>query len=349
MTRSHASHVRMPLVSVVVCTRNRGDNVVHTARAVLASDYPHLELLIMDQSDDAATRAALSPLIAQERRLRYFKLDLPGKPRALNRAHQEALGRYLALTDDDCEPEPGWIHALVAAFQSDPRIGCLFGEVAAGPHDSTRGRVYDNQIAASHSIAGLREFWKMPGMVDFGLGANMAVRADVLTTLHGWDPCIGPGAKFGSGDYHDLTVRILLAGYTVHFCAEARVTHYGFRTWDQIANDLVRMGFGQGAVVAKYLRCGTVYYGPLRVLRHTVGQCVNRALHRERPLGLAFPRSWLRGLIAGCRHPVDRQLRCFREVTGDAVRAYGNQFAQVVLRAQQTPEPDVPVASGPGQ
>jgi GT2 family glycosyltransferase len=332
--------MQTPFVSVIVCTRNRGDNVVHTARAVLASDYPHLELLVMDQSDDDSTRAALSPLLGQQSRLRYFKLDLPGKPRALNQARQEALGRYLALTDDDCEPAPDWIHALVAAFQTDPRIGCVFGDVAAGPYDPTLGCIYDNCIATSHTLTHLRDFWKVPDMVDFGLGANMAVRADVLAALQGWDPCVGPGAKFGSGDDHDLTVRALLTGYSIHFCAEARVTHFGFRTWEQAANDLRRMSYGQGAVVAKYLRCGTVYHGPLRMLRHALGQSLNRALHRQRPLGLAPPRSWMRGLIAGSHHPLDRHSRTFREVSGAASRAYGHQFAQVTLRAQQVVEQD---------
>ncbi|HZP80919.1 MAG TPA: glycosyltransferase family 2 protein [Chthonomonadaceae bacterium] len=333
-TMTHNSHPA-PFLSAVVCTRNRKANVVHTARAVLAQDYPALELLVMDQSDDDATADALAELRAQDSRLRYFHLDLPGKPRALNRAWAEARGRYLLLTDDDCEPDPQWAQAMVEAFQADPRIGCVFGDVSAGPHDPEVGTVYANLIQTSHSLARVGEFWRMPGMRDFGLGANMAVRADVLALLGGWDPCIGPGAKFASGDDHDLTMRALLTGFAVYFCAEARVVHYGFRTWEQASRDLERMAFGQGAAMAKYLRCGVIYPGPLRVLRHNTWLCLGRIARWRRPFGLAFTRHWLRGLLAGSRHPIDRRARSFRDVSRAESQAYGERFAQVALRAQQ--------------
>ena len=116
-----------PPVSVIVCTRNRGDNARTAAQAILASDYADFELLIMDQSDDDATRDALRPLCEADGRIRYFRLELPGKPGALNRARLEARGRWLVLTDDDCRPDSDWIRALLAAFEADPKIGIVFG------------------------------------------------------------------------------------------------------------------------------------------------------------------------------------------------------------------------------
>src|SRR5262249_48853989 len=157
------------------------------------------------------------------------------------------------------------------------------------------------RILQPRTIRKVREFLKMPGQREFGMGANMVVRADRLAEWNGWDPCIGPGSKFGSGDDHDLAIRALAAGCAIHFCPEARVIHYGFRRWESVPRDLQRIGFGFGATFAKELRCGTLYVGSLRMLGYFVGQALLRAARLQRPRGLALPRGWLRGLLAGMK------------------------------------------------
>lgn len=325
-----------PSVSVIVCTRNRGDNALTAARAILASEYSDFELLIMDQSDDDATRRALQPLCAQDGRLRYFRLELPGKPGALNRARQEARGRWLALTDDDCIPDSKWIGALLTAFEADPKIGVVFGDVRAAPHDNTTGYIPDNPITNAKIIYTAREFLYMPGMIHFGIGANMAVRADAAEAVQGWDPCIGPGAKFGNADDHDMAIRLLMAGYALAFCPEAHTTHDGFRLWSESARDVQHTGYGFGAAFVKHLRCGKVYYGSLRMLRHFGRQIVRHALQGKRPLGTAFPRGWLRGFAAALRHPVNKINRTFVKMDAAESRKYGGDFAQLSRRNMPT-------------
>ncbi len=321
-----------PAVSVIVCTRNRGDNALTAARAVLASDYPDFELLIMDQSDNEETRDALRPLCQQDGRIRYFRLELPGKPGALNRARQEARGRWLALTDDDCVPAPDWIRALLAAFASDPKVGVVFGDVRAAPHDNTTGYIPDNPITESQVICTAREFLYMPGMVHFGIGANMAVRADAAAAVHGWDPCIGPGAKFGNADDHDMAVRLLMAGYALAFSAEAHTVHDGFRLWSESSRDVQHTGFGFGAAFVKHLRCGKIYHGSLRMLRHFFREITRRLLTGKRPLGTAFPRGWFRGFAAALRYPVNKTDRAFAKMDAAESRKYGGEFAQLARR-----------------
>ena len=221
-----------PLFSVVICTRNRGGSAAAAVRSVLAGRHPNFELLVMDQSDDGATRPALSALLTGEGddpRLHIFPLDRPGKPNALNAARRQARGKFLALTDDDCECAPDWLQQVERIFAGDPALGCVFGEVSAGPHDPAQHYVSVNHIPAPLTIRTVREWLRMPGPRHFGIGANMAVRAAALDEVGGWDPCIGPGAEFGSGDDHDLAVRMLLRGYGVHLCPQARVVHHGAR------------------------------------------------------------------------------------------------------------------------
>lgn len=325
-----------PFVSILVCTCNRQDNVVPTIRSIQTCGYQNFEVLILDQSRDATTERALEPLCEQDSRLRYVRLDLPNKPRALNRGRELAKGRYLLLTDDDCEVRPGWIAEIVRVFEADARVGCVFGDVEAGPCDPDKGYIPAYRVTQARSIFTLSEFLTMPGWGNFGMGANMALRADALETVGGWDPCVGPGAFFRSGDDHDVVARLLAAGFGLAFCPTAVAVHFGLRHWESMGADQTRYGFGMGAIFAKHLRTRSYYPGPLRVFGDRLLTTARGLSLRKGPVGLAYPRSWLLGLMHGFRHPVDRQTRCFvYSDAADTKRGTAERVAQVILRSSQ--------------
>jgi glycosyltransferase involved in cell wall biosynthesis len=321
----------IPLASVLVCTRNRRDNVVPTIRSITECGHPSFEIIVLDQSDDDVTQHAVARAFGSDARVRLLRLSRAGKPMALNEGLREAKGRYLLLTDDDCEVIPGWIAEMERAFADHPRIGCVYGSVEAAPHDAAQGYIPARTITRLHYIERLDEFLVMPGWENYGMGANMAFRIDALRAIEGWDDCIGPGAKFGSGDDNDVAVRILSAGYGIGFCPSSRVIHYGFRLWKSIRRDLGRRGFGLGAVVAKHVRLGVGFPGGLRAVRYEAGQCAARLLRGERPRGVAFVAGWVRGFVAGLRQPIDR--RASRFISVDSPRDHVEQVAEVVLRA----------------
>jgi glycosyltransferase involved in cell wall biosynthesis len=321
-----------PVVSVLVCTRNRRENVLPTIRSVQAGGYARFELLILDQSDDDNTEKVSTALCAEDTRLRYFRLPRPGKPLALNEGLKHVRGRYVLLTDDDCEAMPGWVDAIVAAFEGDARVGCIYGSVDAATHDAAEGYVPARAVTRAHTVFGLDSFLTR-AWGNFGMGANMAVRTDVISRLGGWDPCIGPGTKFGSGDDTDLAVRTLRAGHGLHFCPSAKVVHYGFRLWKSSRKDFTRIGFGLGAVFAKHLRCGAFFPGGLRVAAHEAAQSAKRLSRWQRPGSVSFLSGWLRGLLAGLRQPVDRRTNRF--VPDEGGSDYHGRVAEVVLRSHQ--------------
>jgi GT2 family glycosyltransferase len=252
----------------------------------------------------------------------------------LNHGQQLAKGRYVLLTDDDCTVDPGWICAAVRTLEADSRIGCVFGDVDASPHDSSEGYIPICRITKAHAIFSLSALETMPGGGSFGMGANMALRADALSRIGGWDPSIGPGAAFRSGDDNDVAVRILGAGYGIAFCPSARVIHHGFRLWESMSRDNDRYGFGMGAIFAKHLRCGTYYHGALRLPLDRLLISLRRLWLGQRPLALGYPRSWFRGFAKALLHPLDRQTQCFVADKGASGSA-GNRVAEVVLRHQQ--------------
>ncbi|MEO6091861.1 MAG: glycosyltransferase family 2 protein [Novosphingobium sp.] len=104
----------LPLVSVIVPTRNRLDLLRTTLDGLAATDYPKIEVLVVDNgSDDPATLAYLDGLDAP--RHRVLRQPGPFNFSALNnRAAAEARGRLLCLLNNDIEViEPGWLKAMV--------------------------------------------------------------------------------------------------------------------------------------------------------------------------------------------------------------------------------------------
>jgi len=323
---------RNPIASVIVCTRNRRDNPVATVEAVLNGSCADLEILLVDQSDNDATREAIAPLQRQDDRLRYLRLGRAGKPNALNAARREAGGRCLLLTDDDCEPAPDWAAAMTEAL-ADPQTGCVFGGVTAAPHPSDEGYITTYEVAGS-CVVRLRDIYRMPGRNTSGMGACLGLQRAAIDRIGGWDPCIGPGSLFWGGDDHDIAMRLDLAGYAIGFSADARVTHYGFRRWPEERNDHMRCGYGRGAAWMKYLRLGILHREAANLYRLQRQATLDPARQKEEG-PRAFVEYFRRGARAALWHPIDRRTRCFRPVSAAVSRKYGDVFANVVLRSQQ--------------
>ena len=66
-----------------------------------------------------------------------------GIPFARNRGLREASGDIVLFTDDDCEPEPQWVEAMVRPFYRDPHIGAVGGPlISVGDPNSLIERFY---------------------------------------------------------------------------------------------------------------------------------------------------------------------------------------------------------------
>jgi len=317
----------LPLVSVIVCTRNRPTSVAGCVGSILSSDYANFELLVVDQSDDKATVNQLAPLVANSSRFSLLPMVAKGKPAALNHALGHASGQYLALTDDDCEVAPNWISELVAALEANPNVGAVFGDVVPAPFDEQREHISQRRIEIAKTIHHPNEFLIVPTRrgaiwLNFGIGANMALRRRTMLQLGGWDLCIGPGARFGSGDDHDLAFRLLCAGSGVHFCPQARVVHHGVRSTQEWNSQYVWVGRGFGAAFAKYLRCALLYRGSLRTLRiHLLGFFLHGLqMRRTQPGPSRFIRGWIGGFAAGLFQPLEKATLCFEEVRDKRVK-----------------------------
>lgn len=115
----------LPPLSVIVPTRNRVDLLRTCLDGVAAAQYPHVDVIVVDnESDDHETLAYLAELDPSRHRVlrhsgafNYSAIN--------NRAAAEAQGRLLCLLNNDVEmTDPRWL-AIMAEQAIRPEVGAV--------------------------------------------------------------------------------------------------------------------------------------------------------------------------------------------------------------------------------
>jgi glycosyltransferase involved in cell wall biosynthesis len=294
-------------VSVIVCTRNRPDDLVGCVTSILANRAPAFELIVIDQGDDARAYERLGKAL-DDTRLRYIRSEQRGLSNARNEGLSCANGEVVAFTDDDCRVPADWVACVVAFFGAYPEAALVFGRVTVPPEFGEEG------FAASFEPdeCFLRGTYPAP-LQHYGVGANMALRAHICSEIGRFDPLLGAGARFPAGEEADFQLRALGAGMTVAYTRTFEVLHLGVRRGEAAARLFKGYGIGNGAAFVKNIRLGTrgaLKYVSKRVAMQVYGAASN-ALAGRRPLGLAHLVHTLMGAAWGSVQPIDQRLRCY--------------------------------------
>ena len=128
----------VPLVSVVIPTRNRPALVRRAVDSALFQTYSNLEIIVVIDGPDQSTVEVLSVL--EDGRLRVIELtESVGGSEARNTGVREAAGAWIAFLDDDDEWLPEKIEkqteAAVASQNRDLIVSCRYIH-RRGPEDS---------------------------------------------------------------------------------------------------------------------------------------------------------------------------------------------------------------------
>jgi glycosyltransferase involved in cell wall biosynthesis len=112
-----------PTVSVLICTKDRRDDVARALASLRADGVERegVEIVVIEET------ASPRPIPG----VRYVPLPPEGRGFAhvRNRAVETATGSVLVFVDDDCEVERGWFDALLAPLLAEPAVGGAAGAV----------------------------------------------------------------------------------------------------------------------------------------------------------------------------------------------------------------------------
>ncbi|MDR3709200.1 MAG: glycosyltransferase [Capsulimonadaceae bacterium] len=120
-----------PPVSVVIAAYNEARVVERTVATLLASDYPDLEIVVVDDGSQDGTAGVVEAAYGGDARVRVLRKENGGKASALNLGMKECHGDIVVALDADTIFQPNTIALLVRHF-ADPAIGAVSGNVKVG-------------------------------------------------------------------------------------------------------------------------------------------------------------------------------------------------------------------------
>ena len=288
---------QQPRVSVVICTRERPDDLSRALQAVAALRPAPFEVIVID---NAPATGATRDVVARAPIARYVREDRRGLDAARNRALHEARGDVVAFTDDDAVPEPEWLAGLLPNF-ADPCVVITTGLTLPLQLETEGQELFEQHCTFVRGFA--RRVFDGQNYNPFavgpvGAGANMALRRDVVLALGGFDERLDGGMPTRSGGDHDLFVRVLLAGHRIVYDPAAVSWHRHRRTKEELLDTVYGYGVGVYAMWTGLL-VERREFGVLRLawqwFRH--GQLRNLLQRRD---GLLRTIAWQE--LKGCVH-----------------------------------------------
>ncbi|MDB5374956.1 MAG: hypothetical protein JWP04_3598 [Belnapia sp.] len=220
-----------PLVSIIVPTRDGAAMLANCVRGVLGqTDYPAIELIIVDNGSEEPETLALFETLAEDPRVRILPLPGPFNYSALNnQAVAGARGEVVLLLNNDIEViGPGWLRELVS-LALRPEVGAVGARLLYADGTLQHGgvvlglggvaghylsRAEPNSLGHLGSLALVRE-------VGAATAACLAMRREVFEQVGGLDAI---ELKVAFNDV-DLCLRIREAGWRILWTPFATLYH----------------------------------------------------------------------------------------------------------------------------
>lgn len=243
-------------LSLAIATCGRPEALRTCLAAIADQSRAPDQLIVVDQHPLPDTRAVIAQCGLP---VEYIEQPRRGLSASRNLALSTATGTVLAVTDDDCFPDHGWIEALADGFGSPVAPTAVTGPVLppAGDPPADMCALSLRLSRETRLFTGREIPWRV------GSGANFAARIDLLRELGGWDERLGVGTRGLAGEDVEIVDRLLAAGASILYQGDAVMRH----AWQtRQRRRATRWSYGYGIGAMSGLRLGAHDAQGLRML-----------------------------------------------------------------------------------
>jgi cellulose synthase/poly-beta-1,6-N-acetylglucosamine synthase-like glycosyltransferase len=200
-------------VSVIVPAYNEAANIAATVRSLISSDYPYLEVIVVDDGSTDGTATIVERLGL--RGVRVIRQENAGKPAALNTGIRAARANLLVLVDGDTVFQPDTVYNLVQGF-TDPRVGAISGNTKVANRKRLLGRWQHLEYVIGFNLD--RRLFDLAGCMPTIPGAIGAFRREVLADVTSHQGAVSHDTL---AEDTDLTMAVLRANWQVIYAEHA--------------------------------------------------------------------------------------------------------------------------------
>lgn len=206
-----------PLVSVIIATCERADVLQQCLERIFAQEYKPFEVIIVDNSTNDDTQQIVKKFDVGA----YIRKspDTDNVSYLKNVGLNHSRGPIVAFLDDDSLIQPGWMQAVVEAFE-DPNVGGVTGRVIESNRPEDCSPVIATLSPSTDMICNFNNLWPEPTEIDYLYGCNMSWRRTALVASGALDPWMSY-----SREEQEWSLRVKKAGYKLVFYPGVTVNH----------------------------------------------------------------------------------------------------------------------------
>lgn len=302
-------------VAVVVCTRDRPDDLHRCLTSVLSSGRRPDQIVVVDNASTSdRTREVVASFGGQ---VSYVHEPEPGLDRARNRGLSIVECDIVLFTDDDVEVHASWVDRLAACFE-DPAVAAAAGLVLPARLDNDAfdrferyagfGRGFSRRIvdpaSTSPYAAGAH-----------GAGASMAFRPAAVRDLGGFPEELDAGMPTASGGDTYVLAEMIRAGHRIVYEPAALAFHHHRSTEAELRRAMRGYGTGLGsmmlAAAVRHRDPASVLVGIPVIVRYLAVKMLRSGLHRPDSTPVELVEAEVRGALGA-----PKAFRHARTITG---------------------------------
>lgn len=198
--------------SLVMATLGRVEEVELFMKSLILQDYPNHELIIVDQNE----HHLLEELVQKYEdalTIKYIRSDRKGLSYNRNVGIRQATGDILGFPDDDCEYPDHFLMEVNSFFETDTKYQFYSCNTKDKNKDYGMCRMldYDCDVTAYNAVPTI-------------FSSSLFVKCS-QENRHFFDPMLGVGAKFGSGEEPDYARSLIYNGLKGRYFANTKVYH----------------------------------------------------------------------------------------------------------------------------